>query len=202
LLIVVSSTAIEAVKDAVANRGSGQVIYYYCSFHLSSSQELVHLLGALLVQLSETRPDILDELQESFKRRALPLPDVLIRLLLKYTGSLSELFIVVDAINESSESGKILDALITLLASSENIRIMVTSTTSPLVSNPVIGILKAQMRPSTNMIDIEAFLDTQLTSVPALQLLPEHIKSRIKKVLLEKAGGMYVYSIAKVKRSY
>jgi hypothetical protein len=175
------------------------VIYYYCSFHLSSSQELVYLLGALLVQLSETCPDILDELQESFKKRALPQPDVLINLLLKYTRSLSKLFIVVDAINESSESAKILDALLTLLESSHNIRIMVTSTTSPPVSNPTISILRAQMRPSTNRIDIEAFLDTHLTSVPALQRLPEHIKSRIKKVLLEKAGGMYVCSIASLK---
>ncbi|GIC90547.1 uncharacterized protein Aud_006982 [Aspergillus udagawae] len=189
---VLCSTAIEAVKDAIATRTSGQVIYYYCSFHLNSSQELVYLLGALLVQLSETCPDILAELQ-TFKKRTLPLPDVLIQMLLKYTGALSELFIVVDAINESSESAKVFDALLTLLESSDNIRIMVTSTTSPPVSNPAISILRSQMRPSTNRIDIEAFLDTQLQSVPALQRLPEYIKSRIKKVLLEKANGMFRY---------
>lgn len=143
------------------------------------------------MQLSETCSDVLDELQGRFMKRTLPLPDVLMSLLLKYTGSLSELFIVVDAINESSESAKILDALLALLESSDNIRIMVTSTTSPPVSDPA-GILRAQMRPSTNRIDIEAFLDTQLQSVPALRRLPEHIRSRIKKVLLEKASGMYV----------
>ncbi|PKX92396.1 uncharacterized protein P174DRAFT_512989 [Aspergillus novofumigatus IBT 16806] len=190
---VLCSTAIDAVNNSISKRPSSTVIYYYCSFHLSSSQELVYLLGALLVQLSGTCPDILDELQESFKKRALPLPDVLIRLLLKYTKALSELFIVVDAINESSESAKILEALLTLLESSDNIRIMVTSTTSPPVSNPTISTLRAQMRPSTNRIDIEAFLNTQLQSAPALQRLPEHIKSRIKTVLLEKAGGMFRY---------
>ncbi|KAH2081089.1 hypothetical protein KXV84_003593 [Aspergillus fumigatus] len=118
------STAIEAVKDAIATRTSSQVIYYYCSFHLTTSQELVYLLGALLVQLSESYPEILDELQESFKRRALPQPDELVSLLLKFTKPLSELFIVVDAINESRKSAQILDALLTLLESSHNIRIM------------------------------------------------------------------------------
>ncbi|KAH1500083.1 hypothetical protein KXW25_006999 [Aspergillus fumigatus] len=169
-----NSTAIEAVKDAIATRTSSQVIYYYCSFHLTTSQELVYLLGALLVQLSESYPEILDELQESFKRRALPQPDELVSLLLKFTKPLSELFIVVDAINESRESAQILDALLTLLESSHNIQIMVTSTTLPPVSNPTINILR-------------------LTSVPALQRLPEHIKCRIKTVLLEKAGGMFRY---------
>ncbi|KAH2311314.1 hypothetical protein KXW18_006024 [Aspergillus fumigatus] len=171
---VLCSTAIEAVKDAIATRTSSQVIYYYCSFHLTTSQELVYLLGALLVQLSESYPEILDELQESFKRRALPQPDELVSLLLKFTKPLSELFIVVDAINESRESAQILDALLTLLESSHNIQIMVTSTTLPPVSNPTINILR-------------------LTSVPALQRLPEHIKCRIKTVLLEKAGGMFRY---------
>jgi hypothetical protein len=159
------------------------VIYYYCSFHLTTSQELVYLLGALLVQLSESYPEILDELQESFKRRALPQPDELVSLLLKFTKPLSELFIVVDAINESRKSAQILDALLTLLESSHNIRIMVTSTTLPPVSNPTINILRVQMKPSTNRTDIEAILDTQLTSVPALQRLPEHIKCRIKTCL-------------------
>ncbi|KAF4269743.1 hypothetical protein KXV29_008849 [Aspergillus fumigatus] len=121
---VLCSTAIEAVKDAIATRTSSQVIYYYCSFHLTTSQELVYLLGALLVQLSESYPEILDELQESFKRRALPQPDELVSLLLKFTKPLSELFIVVDAINESRKSAQILDALLTLLESSHNIRIM------------------------------------------------------------------------------
>ncbi|KAK9550351.1 hypothetical protein V6Z98_006869 [Aspergillus fumigatus] len=164
-----SSTAIEAVKDAIATRTSSQVIYYYCSFHLTTSQELVYLLGALLVQLSESYPEILDELQESFKRRALPQPDELVSLLLKFTKPLSELFIVVDAINESRKSAQILDALLTLLESSHNIRIMVTSTTLPPVSNPTINILRL-------------FNGYRNTSSVALRL-----------VLLEKAGGMFRY---------
>ncbi|KAH1398449.1 hypothetical protein KXW21_001272 [Aspergillus fumigatus] len=163
------STAIEAVKDAIATRTSSQVIYYYCSFHLTTSQELVYLLGALLVQLSESYPEILDELQESFKRRALPQPDELVSLLLKFTKPLSELFIVVDAINESRKSAQILDALLTLLESSHNIRIMVTSTTLPPVSNPTINILRL-------------FNGYRNTSSVALRL-----------VLLEKAGGMFRY---------
>lgn len=99
------------------------------------------------MQLSESYPEILDELQESFKRRALPQPDELVSLLLKFTKPLSELFIVVDAINESRESAQILDALLTLLESSHNIQIMVTSTTLPPVSNPTINILRVQMKP-------------------------------------------------------
>ncbi|KAH2039300.1 hypothetical protein KXW45_008969 [Aspergillus fumigatus] len=166
---VLCSTAIEAVKDAIATRTSSQVIYYYCSFHLTTSQELVYLLGALLVQLSESYPEILDELQESFKRRALPQPDELVSLLLKFTKPLSELFIVVDAINESRKSAQILDALLTLLESSHNIRIMVTSTTLPPVSNPTINILRL-------------FNGYRNTSSVALRL-----------VLLEKAGGMFRY---------
>ncbi|KAM0106959.1 hypothetical protein ACP6JB_007370 [Aspergillus fumigatus] len=168
---VLCSTAIEAVKDAIATRTSSQVIYYYCSFHLTTSQELVYLLGALLVQLSESYPEILDELQESFKRRALPQPDELVSLLLKFTKPLSELFIVVDAINESRKSAQILDALLTLLESSHNIRIMVTSTTLPPVSNPTINILRSQL-----------FNGYRNTSSVALRL-----------VLLEKAGGMFRY---------
>ncbi|KAM0115481.1 hypothetical protein ACP6JC_007943 [Aspergillus fumigatus] len=190
---VLCSTAIEAVKDAIATRTSSQVIYYYCSFHLTTSQELVYLLGALLVQLSESYPEILDELQESFKRRALPQPDELVSLLLKFTKPLSELFIVVDAINESRKSAQILDALLTLLESSHNIRIMVTSTTLPPVSNPTINILRVQMKPSTNRTDIEAILDTQLTF--------RYVQCQIEPLAAQKTGRDVILALDRMPES-
>ncbi|RHZ46624.1 uncharacterized protein CDV56_102556 [Aspergillus thermomutatus] len=47
--------------------------------------------------------------------------------------------------------------------------------------------------PRGKIINIQAFLNTQLTLVLGLRRLPEHIKCRIKKVLLEKASGMFRY---------
>ncbi|EAW10805.1 uncharacterized protein ACLA_052780 [Aspergillus clavatus NRRL 1] len=188
---VLCSTTIEAIKDLIADRPSSRLAYYYCSFRSSTSQELVYLLGSLLVQLSNTFPGILQDLTDNFRKKALPPPDVLIKLILKYTKQLTELFIVVDAVNESHESESIIEALVTLLRAS-NIHMMISSTSFPPLDGS-FGVCKIQMMPSTNKDDIQAFLDAQLESVPTLRRLPEHTKRQIENTLIEKAHGMFRY---------
>ncbi|RHZ43604.1 uncharacterized protein CDV56_101720 [Aspergillus thermomutatus] len=135
---------------------------------------------------------ILDELEVGFHQGAIPTPGGLIEIFLRYGRRLKRLFIIVDAINESQEAEYMADALLTLLRSSDNIHLFVTSTTTPAIPSD-INAHKVQMTPSTNQDDIRDFLSTQLESRSTLRRLPSHIKHQIAAVLTKNANGMFRY---------
>ncbi|RJE23124.1 ankyrin repeat protein [Aspergillus sclerotialis] len=164
---VLCSTAIEATK-ASNYMNSTAVLFFYCSFQLGTSQELTNVFGAFVAQLSDSFPEILDEIQDDFEKRRPPPPENLIQILVEYAQRRKKLFIFVDAVNESSESEDILRALLALMKSSDKIQVMVTSTVPPIKEQGV-GILRAQMRSSSNQHDIQAFVDSQLKQRPTLR---------------------------------
>lgn len=146
-------------------------------------------MGAFVAQLSDTFPEILDELKEDFEKRRPPPPENLIQILVEYARRLKKLFIFVDAVNESSKSEDILRALLALMESADKIQVMATSTVPPIQGQGV-GILRAQMRSSSNQDDIQAFVDSQLKERPAFRRLPPHVKEDISESLTRKANGM------------
>lgn len=187
-IIDCSSTAIEAARATEKIDAVG-VLYFYCSFQSNTSQTLVHLLGSFVAQLSESYPDILDQFANNFIKRSFPTPETLVRVLVEHARQWQKLFLFVDAVNESSETEDILNTLVTLTDSIDRIQVMTTST-APLIEIPNVTLLQVHMRPTSNWEDIDAFVNTQLTIRTTLRRLPQHMKEKIRQLLLIKAGGM------------
>ncbi|KAF7593223.1 hypothetical protein BBP40_011764 [Aspergillus hancockii] len=175
--------------------GSGKtVLWYFCPsiMRYLASQKLVHILGALLAQLSEAFPEVLDKLKGDFNRKALPTSDTLLQLFLKYACRLEGVFIFLDAANESNESEDIMNTLLSILNSGDKIHVMITSTAASVTLGDT-SLLRAQMRASSNRPDIRAFVSAQLEKRPALRHLPSHTKGHIADLLIRKANGMFRY---------
>lgn len=117
----------------------------------------------------------------------------MLELILKHTRKLRTLLVFVDALNESSQSEKVLRAILELEKQASNIRVMLTSTLRPLEIDMqnCPGITEVTMSHKLTLEDIQAYVDTQLEERPGLCHLTESAKEHIKSVLLEKADGMY-----------
>ncbi|UDD57074.1 hypothetical protein AFCA_004589 [Aspergillus flavus] len=158
----------------------------------SASQKLIHVLGALLAQLSDRFPQTLDVLEPDFRKKSLPSPNTLLQILRSHARELKRLYIFVDAVNESDECEDILSTLLTLAESEYQIHVMVTSTAASVTLSKD-DLLRAQMKPSSNQNDIQDFVNAQLETRPSLRYLPPHTKRDITSVLITKANGMFRY---------
>ncbi|GAB1197943.1 hypothetical protein APSETT444_007249 [Aspergillus pseudonomiae] len=187
-----SSTAIEEARKATQSTDFSLALFTYCSFQLSASQKLVHVLGALLAQLSDRFPQALDVLEPDFRKKSLPSPDILLRILRSHARELKRLYIFVDAVNESDECENIISTLLSLAESEYQIHVMVTSTAASVTLSKD-DLLRAQMKPSSNQNDIQDFVNAQLETRPSLRYLPQHTKRDITTVLIAKANGMFRY---------
>ncbi|BAE62433.1 unnamed protein product [Aspergillus oryzae RIB40] len=162
--------------------GSGKTV-------LCASQKLIHVLGALLAQLSDRFPQTLDVLEPDFRKKSLPSPNTLLQILRSHARELKRLYIFVDAVNESDECEDILSTLLTLAESEYQIHVMVTSTAASVTLSKD-DLLRAQMKPSSNQNDIQDFVNAQLETRPSLRYLPPHTKRDITSVLITKANGI------------
>ena len=184
-----SSTAIEEARKATQSTDFSLALFTYCSFQLSVSQKLVHVLGALLAQLSDRFPQALDVLEPDFRKKSLPSPNTLLQILRSYARELKRLYIFIDAVNESDECEKIIGTLLTLAESEYQIHVMATSTAASVTLSKD-DLLRAQMKPSSNQNDIQDFVNAQLETRPSLRYLPPHTKRDITTTLVTKANGM------------
>ncbi|KNG89399.1 putative ankyrin repeat-containing protein [Aspergillus nomiae NRRL 13137] len=189
---VLCSTAIEEARNATQSTDFSLALFTYCSFQLSASQKLVHVLGALLAQLSDRFPQALDVLEPDFRKKSLPSPDILLRILRSHARELKRLYIFVDAVNESDECENIISTLLSLAESEYQIHVMVTSTAASVTLSKD-DLLREQMKPSSNQKDIQDFVNAQLETRPSLRYLPPHTKRDITTVLIAKANGMFRY---------
>ncbi|KAE8381438.1 hypothetical protein BDV26DRAFT_278821 [Aspergillus bertholletiae] len=189
---VLCSTAIEEATKVTQGTSFNLALFTYCSFQLSASQKLVHVLGALLAQLSDQFPQALDGLEPDFRKKSLPSPNTLLQIILDYARQLKRLYIFVDAVNESDECEDIVNALLTLAASEHQIRVMATSTVASVTLNKN-DLMRAQMKPSSNQSDIRDFVKVQLEKRPSLRYLPPRTKADITSTLITKANGMFRY---------
>ncbi|KAH8703264.1 hypothetical protein BGW36DRAFT_84581 [Talaromyces proteolyticus] len=190
---VLCSSAIEAVQTVPTDKTSFQVLYHYCSFRSVPSQQLIYILGALITQISETIPSILEDLREPYERRTEPTADALIEIIHSHIDTRQHLLVFIDAVNESSESDAIFKALHKLMKLLPNLFAFTTSTVPPpsLFENNTL--LRVKMETSSNPNDIHAYINRQLEQQPALHRLAPHVKDQIKRTLTKKANGMFRY---------
>lgn len=170
--------------------------YFYCTISNTASQSAVNILGSLVAQLARTNPAILENIRSLYDKipktqtHSLPveisaLEDAIIR----HSNGPSRIVILVDALNESSETESIERSLLYLARLSLNIRILVT-TTSTRASSKEANFLN--IKAETMKEDIKTFIQYRLEHDNTLRSLTPKLQAEIAETLLKDADGSSV----------
>lgn len=184
---LLSGTAEQAMQQNVV------VAKSYCTFNNARSQELKTVLGCWIAQLALSDPSILDDLLNRFHPNQPKMEQVSIQeleaVIVRASTGNSPLLLVVDALNESSESRQIGESIMRLVSASSHVRCIASAT--PHFSGMPEGTGSCQeitLRPQDVLQDIEAYIDSQITEHDILQSIPRAV---IMHALLYHADGMF-----------
>lgn len=171
--------------------------YFYCTISNTASQAAVNILGSLVAQLARSHPAILDNIRSLYDRipktqtHSLPVDiSALEDAIIKHSSGKSRIVILVDALNESSQTENIEASLLKLARLSPNIRILVT-TTSTRASSKEANFLN--IKAETMKEDIKTFIQYRLEHDNTLRNLTPTLQAEIEETLLKNADGSSVH---------
>lgn len=170
------------------------VAYFYCTIGDHASQIARNVLGSLVAQLSGTDPSILNDIWSTYNKvprnQAHRFPvetSILEAAIAKCASRKSQVILMVDAVNESHDMNLIEKSLVRLAKSCSNIRVLVTTTNTP-VSTKHRGV--SVMNISQEMQgDIDIFIQWRLETDETLKNLSPQFQSEIETTLLRKADS-------------
>lgn len=172
------------------------VAYFYCTISDTASQVAVNVLGSLVAQLARSNSAILDDIRSVYDkipktqthRPPIDISD-LEDAIIRHSNGKSRIVILVDALNESSETENIERCLLYIARLSLNIRILVT-TTSTRTPSKVANFLN--IRAETMKEDIKSFIQYRLEHDKSLRNLTPKLQAEIAETLLSNADGSLV----------
>ena len=195
-----SSAAINRT-ELQGDEGANAVTYFFCSFTNAASQDPVNLIGSLLVQLCNIDATLWTAVdtrysKESKKsnsnREPLSLGEVT-SMLGDALRKFQNVYIIVDALNESKQSASMFSTLWDLIQGHEGLRILFSSTEELLVPalQRTSGLLNAVSMTSALVDDdIRLYVESCLACNDRLRRLPISLKDDIRSKLLCRADGM------------
>lgn len=173
------------------------ICYIYFNFRRKEEQKLDNLLASLLKQLVQAQTSIprsvMDLYERHRERRSRPSVQELAKLLTSSVTNFSQVFIVVDALDECQESygcrSKFISQLLDLHTQS-GINLFVTTRHIPHIIEQFTGSIKKEIRASDE--DIERHLEGCMINLPGFVSTKPDLRAEIKEKIGEAADGMYV----------
>ena len=118
---ILTSAIIEEAKILVEQNPKCALAYYYCEYRLPETQLLSNILGSLIRQICATSDEVFEELDlfysdrnEKAKHPVLPTAEELDKLLRRLSTSFESVMIIVDGLDEISDSDELSKVLSTL----------------------------------------------------------------------------------------
>lgn len=191
---ILASIVVDDLTTVIRTDPTIGIAYIYCNFRQQNEQTIDHLLASLLKQLLENEPDpakTMTELSNIYnKERKYPRLDELTASLRSVTGAYSKVFIIIDALDECSNSNGCRARLLSeifRLQTDFNVNILVTSRFTPEFEKPGKSIsLEIRARDA----DVQSYVVERLSQYPMFvrsgHLLQQEIVTRI----VEAASGM------------
>ncbi|KAI9686777.1 MAG: hypothetical protein M1822_002837 [Bathelium mastoideum] len=195
---VLCSTAIEDVQ-AHCQMGDNVVLaMFYFSFSDTQKQSYEDLLRSLVAQLAWTEPG-LSMLQQAYEKpnRSVPGEDDLEKILLSSVRSYNEVFLVLDALDESPEDGDIRQAMLerveSLTQSASNLKILATSRELRDVRESMETVKAEPISVATSAVDedIRKYVATQLSRDRRFSRLNSKTTTLIEETISSRADGMF-----------
>jgi NACHT domain len=173
------------------------IAYIYCSYKEQEDQTDANLVASLLQQLAQRNSSISNEISSLYhhhvKERTRPALGEWSQLLQSEVHHLSKVFVIVDALDECSESNGTRDSFLTEIRKLPNMHLLVTSRHILTIEREFEKAASVEIRASDE--DVKRYLQDRIKKE---RRLVGHIKAdpalgeTIISTIVQKAKGMYV----------
>ena len=194
---ILSSIVVNDLHDRFHGDTAVGIAYIYCNFRQQETQKAEDLLASLLKQLSQkwsSLPDCVKALHDRHQtERTRPLTDEITKTLHSVAAMYSQVFIVVDALDECKESydcrSKILTEIFSLKVQF-GANFFATSRFVANIEEKFKESLSLEIRASD--YDVRVYLDRRMSNLPSFVSRSPELQERIKNDIVKAADGMYV----------
>lgn len=178
-------------------RSDTSLAYFYCSFDNESTQQSINILGSIVGQLASQDHSLLAKVRPIYEEHTQqahrsPIEQLKLESLLDEHASskTGDVYIFIDALNETSSALDVLRTLVEVMIRCKNIRLFVTTTShidqSILSRVPTTTI---ELQPDTLNDDIALFVTSGLSTNKTMQTLDPALKADIQDTLIKNANG-------------
>ena len=171
------------------------IAYLYCNYKKYQEQKAINLFSALLKQLAQTTlaPELVQVLYKQHQQRQTrPSIDEILKTLHAVIQNHTQVFIVVDALDECQDGPEYCDALLVGLRSlsAPQTRLMVTSRPIPKITQEFQNSSICEIRARED--DVRLYVESQTARLPACVLRNQNLKQLIITQITDHVEGMYV----------
>jgi hypothetical protein len=189
---VLCSTIIEHVQEVCSAKSAYQYAYFYFDFNDITKQKTSQMLQSVIAQLCSRRRDIPAELYELYKRNGDGQRQPTLQQLIETLHVLakdSRTYIIMDALDESSEREELLE---TLTKELNDVNILVTSRKEQDISEFLNDVADITVSLAGSKIDNDIDLHVRkcLETDKQFRNWSSSLKQKIEKALVKKADGM------------
>jgi hypothetical protein len=172
--------------------------YIFCNYQAQVEQNITGLLAAILKQLVQGRPSIAEHVSRLYEyhssRRTRPLLEDVFAVLQITLKSFSNVYIIVDALDECSNRDSTRSRLLAKLRDLQleaDLRVMVTSRFMPDIENEFRSMPTLEVRASN--ADMKRFLEGQVDHLPNCIKRDDELKGLVQDKIIEAVDGMLVF---------
>jgi Cdc6-like AAA superfamily ATPase len=193
---VMSSIVVDDLRKTFDDSDRIGISYLFCSYKRQNEQRSANLLASLLKQLVQERPELPNVVQDLYKEHSGNKPRPSFDELSNTFQSVvkdcySRVFLVIDALDESTNASGVRDLLREIFTLQNHIRISLFATSRfiPEIEREFDGSLRLEIRASDQ--DVQRYVEGHMPEQFCVQRNPD-MQEKIKTEIIKAADGMYV----------
>lgn len=191
---MIAAIAVDHLLKTVQSSSIG-IAYVYCNYKAQEEQGTSNLLAAILKQLVQARPSLVDPVNRLYMQHVnqgtRPSVEDIFKALLDVLAKFSAVHVVIDAVDECRESDgtrNLFLAKLRDLQAKTDLRIMFTSRMIPDIVNEFKTALRLEVRASDE--DVKRFIAGQVHRLPRCIQRDAALQRMVQDKLTEAVSGM------------
>ena len=175
------------------------VIFWFCSFTEQSVHNSQNILTSMIYQLCCLKPSLFVELDRLHPQQKGPLSTLnknrlssqdLLKLFVLLVSGVDLVLLVVDALNESENSNELVETFNDISRTCSNVRFLISSTDSAAMDADSSKIRIVTTDTSTNVTDIDLYIQSWLSTQGKRLKIPADIKGEILTNIRRNSNGV------------
>ncbi|PQE05385.1 hypothetical protein CJF31_00011154 [Rutstroemia sp. NJR-2017a BVV2] len=194
---ILTSIVVEELSTRFDNDGNIGMAYLYCNYRQQHEQNLEALFASLLKQLVQEQPSIPDNVKTLYDRhkdkRTRPSFDEILGILQTVVTIYSEVFIIVDALDECQISDGCRQSFLSnLFKLQATCRVNLFATSRPIssIEKEFEGSVKLEIRASEE--DVRRYLEGYMFRLPGFVARSPELQEEIKTDITNAVDGMFL----------
>ena len=194
---MLASITIEHLFKTFRSQQDNGVAYIYCDYKAEHEQGSPALLASLLKQLIQQKSSIPDHVRELFgqpsngTKSTYPSFRMMFESLLLTVASFSQVYIVIDALDELQQGNQVLQAFLSKLSAlkaQKSVNLMLTSRVIPRVTDSIQSDVRLEVRAKKE--DVMRYIDAHMKGLPKFVSKNSDLQQAIKESIVDAVDGM------------